>query len=1006
MSQSYKAGLAITASIDGQEKVAALSKELDGLASATDRAEEAAKGAKEQVGALGGESEILSTKLTGVAGAVAGAFALDQVLGFAAALAPIADAAKNLEGRMRLAVGETGNLEAALEEVRSSANATGSDINAVGDLFGSLARSTQSLGASQAEVATLTDTINKSFAISNTSAAAASGAITQLSQAFATGALRGDEFNSVNAAAPRLMDAVAAGLGVAREELKTLADQGKLTTEALIKALQSQAAVINAEFITLPETVGRATQRMANEWQVFVGKLDQLSGASETVAEGLTLISDNLDSIAGVAATTGEVVVAALAVKAAAALRGYIGLTAASTVATNAHSVAIGALAAAGRAATLALFTLGRSLKGLGVAGVVAGVGALVAEFAVAEESAEDVAAAVEKALSEPPANAVAEEFRLVATEAEALRFKVSEVEKSFQALRAKGMDTAKALSSLAQATDISSVEGITKLTVDLDLLRQGAYATGEQIQAAIADKLRSITAQELVEFGMQAELAFSRGKISAEQFALALDAQARAALLKLGIDADAALSGMGGKFTEAASALQVLVGQFDRLALAGVDAGAAIEGALAVALKSAQNPKEFEYLNALVVKLGKEGKLAGEAVTAALESIQRKADDATPGIQSVEEAFRRLGVTSKAEMDRAAAEAKQAFEVIRDSGKATAEELRAAFTAYAEQAVAANGGVADATVKAQASALGLAVEVDKTGKVIVQSMAEAAFGVKGAGQALQDAADSARELGEAAGEAGESMVEAARAQNAAVKSVTVSLVDATTAQSRYADEAKRVASAVYNSALDQANSFRASAGAIDGARAAARLYIEEMERLDARQQEFSSSAAEGVEQLRLRLLELNGTEEQIASARQSRDQAEVLRTIELTRLDLRRAELRKDAGEAERLQREINLLQEQLGLIDQIYRAERRNRSQSATATSSRGGASGAVASGAATSSGVQAVSPTFAAPRQTTLNINLPQSGLFSGDRASLEAFARQLGPVITDLQRRGAL
>ena len=38
MSQSYKAGLAITASIDGQEKVAALSKELDGLASATDRA--------------------------------------------------------------------------------------------------------------------------------------------------------------------------------------------------------------------------------------------------------------------------------------------------------------------------------------------------------------------------------------------------------------------------------------------------------------------------------------------------------------------------------------------------------------------------------------------------------------------------------------------------------------------------------------------------------------------------------------------------------------------------------------------------------------------------------------------------------------------------------------------------------------------------------------------------------------------------------------------------------
>ncbi len=241
----------------------------------------------------------------------------------------------------------------------------------------------------------------------------------------------------------------------------------------------------------------------------------------------------------------------------------------------------------------------------------------------------------------------------------------------------------------------------------------------------------------------------------------------------------------------------------------------------------------------------------------------------------------------------------------------ALSKELDGLASATDRAEEAANGGVADSAVKAQASALGLAVEVDKTGKVIVQTMAEAAFGVRGADKALKDAADSAGELGEAAGEAGESMVEAARAQNAAVKSVTVSLVDATTAQSRYADEAKRVASAVYNSALDQANSFRASAGAIDGARAAARLYIEEMERLDAKQQEFSSNAAEGVEQLRLRLLELNGTEEQIAGARQSRDQAEVLRTIELTRLDLRRAELRRDAGEMERLQREINLLQE-----------------------------------------------------------------------------------------------
>ena len=84
---------------------------------------------------------------------------------------------------------------------------------------------------------------------------------------------------------------------------------------------------------------------------------------------------------------------------------------------------------------------------------------------------------------------------------------------------------------------------------------------------------------------------------------------------------------------------------------------------------------------------------------------------------------------------------------------------------------------------------------------------------------------------------------------------------------------------------------------------------------------------------------------------------------------------------------------------------SERRNRSNAASTTGM--GGTVATSSGSAGGAGVQAAAPsqTFGA-RQTTLNINLPGSGIFSGDRASLEAFARQLGPVITDLQRKGAL
>ena len=40
------------------------------------------------------------------------------------------------------------------------------------------------------------------------------------------------------------------------------------------------------------------------------------------------------------------------------------------------------------------------------------------------------------------------------------------------------------------------------------------------------------------------------------------------------------------------------------------------------------------------------------------------------------------------------------------------------------------------------------------------------------------------------------------------------------------------------------------------------------------------------------------------------------------------------------------------------------------------------------------------------TTVNVQLPPAGPMGYNRADLEAFARQLNPVLSDLSRRGAL
>ncbi len=682
----------------------------------------------------------LKTKATGVAAAIAGAFAADQLLEFAQALAPIADAAANLEARLQLAVGANGDLEGALESVRASANAAGAEINSVGELYGRIASSTADLGFSQERVAGLTDTINKSFVVSGTSASAASGAITQLAQAFASGALRGDEFNSVNEAAPRLMDALAAGLGVARGELRKMAEQGRLTTEVVLGALESQRDAIERDFATLPETVGRATQRLANEWQVFIGNLNETTGASETVAGGLNLIADNLDNIAGVAATAGEIVVSALAVKAAAALRGYITLTAASTAATTAQAAALTGLAAAGKAATTAMLTLGRALPGLAIAGAVAGVAFLVAKFFEAKSAAEDAEEAVAKLLAEPPPNATADQIRLIATEAEAARFKLSEVERTFGSMRQKGQDAATALGNIAKAANIDSADGIGKLITDLDILRQGAQITGDQIQVALADRLKKLSSEDLQAFGIQAEIAFNRGAISAQQLGVALDAQARAALQRLGVDADAALTGMSAKFTEAIGSVELLAGQYDRLSESGVNAAGALQQGLDAALKRANSPVELEALVALVERMGREGKLSGEQVEAALNKVKQKTDELTPGINSVAEALKKLGIQSDADLKKTAEGFKKAYEAVVQMGGSLREQ-RDAFIRYADAAINANAGVADATLRAKAAQHGLRIEVDDTGRAIVRAMGEGVHALDALGKKAEETA-------------------------------------------------------------------------------------------------------------------------------------------------------------------------------------------------------------------------------------------------------------------------
>ena len=219
-----------------------------------------------------------------------------------------ADAFKNLEGRIKIAVGETGNLESALEGVVKVALATNSSLVATGELFATITRATQNMKTiqngvvtdfklSQQQILQLTKTINEAIRISGASAEASEAAIVQLAQALAAGRLSGDELSSILEQAPRLAQALADGLGVPIGKLKELGETGQLTSDVVIKAMRQQSEVIGAEFKKLPLTVGASTENLKTSWMLYLGELDKTHGVSEKVAQAIKYIAENLDQL-------------------------------------------------------------------------------------------------------------------------------------------------------------------------------------------------------------------------------------------------------------------------------------------------------------------------------------------------------------------------------------------------------------------------------------------------------------------------------------------------------------------------------------------------------------------------------------------------------------------------------------------------------------------------------------------------------------------------------------
>lgn len=209
----------------------------------------------------------------------------------------LADTYKNMTSQLKLVTSGATQLADVQEKLFQSAQRSRSSYESTTTLYAKLARSASELGLSQDQLLTITENVNKAFIISGAGADEAAGAIRQLAQGLASGALRGDEFNTIAEAAPRLLQAVAEHLKMGVGQLRAYAAEGKITAKVLSEALLAATTKLNNEFGQMGTTVGQAMTVLGNSVLRAVGKLDSALGITDALARGIIAISTAIDNL-------------------------------------------------------------------------------------------------------------------------------------------------------------------------------------------------------------------------------------------------------------------------------------------------------------------------------------------------------------------------------------------------------------------------------------------------------------------------------------------------------------------------------------------------------------------------------------------------------------------------------------------------------------------------------------------------------------------------------------
>ncbi|MDV4308893.1 tape measure protein [Acinetobacter baumannii] len=232
------------------------------------------------------------------------------------------DAYTGIQNQLKLVTEGQNQLNTAMDNTFEIAQRSRSSWESTATVYQKLAMNAKDVGLAQEDIGRLTETISKGIALSGATAAQADAAIMQLGQALGSGALRGDEFNSVMENGYGLMQLLAKGMNEPIGQLKSMAENGELTSEKVTKALLSMSEEADKQFGKTDATIGQSLGLLSNSLTQFIGEAGRSSGAAQVLSGSIEVLANNFELLAdgavvlGIGAITKAIISKTVAVQA------------------------------------------------------------------------------------------------------------------------------------------------------------------------------------------------------------------------------------------------------------------------------------------------------------------------------------------------------------------------------------------------------------------------------------------------------------------------------------------------------------------------------------------------------------------------------------------------------------------------------------------------------------------------------------------------------------------